>query len=123
MAGAIDDVQDAIAKQIIEYFKATPQVLAFLLMAFLSGHLWAYVITNYVKVKKGGNKEIRSIVGRLALGLVWLAGNLIIVYAVVHHDWPQDYAKAIGLIVPTIVLGLFLQLLVFAGILIFGERP
>ncbi|MEJ8865752.1 hypothetical protein [Pseudomonas jessenii] len=120
---ATDEVKDAVAKQIIDYLKTTPQALAFLIMAFASGHLWAYVITNFVKEKKGGNKEIRSAIGRLSLGLVWLASNLVVVYGFVHHSWPRDYAKIIDLIIPTIVLGFFIQLIVLAGVVIFGERP
>jgi hypothetical protein len=120
---ATDDVKDEVAKQVIDYLKGTPQVLGFLFMAFASGHLWAYVITNFVKAKKGGNKEIRSITGRLSLGLVWLASNLIIVYGFVHHSWPRNYAEILELMIPTIVLGFFLQLIVFTVVLIFGERP
>ncbi|MEB2854069.1 hypothetical protein [Pseudomonas atacamensis] len=118
-----EDLEKAVVSQIIDYLKSTPQVLFLVIMAIASGHLWAFIITSFFKEKENGNKELRSIVGRLSLGLMWLAANLVVIYGLEHHSLPRDYSKIIELIFPTIILGLFLQLIVYVLVIAFGERP
>jgi hypothetical protein len=120
---ASNKVESTVTSQLVEYLKATPQAIAVVFFAFLEGHLWVFMITAYVRDKTKGNKLIMSVAGKVTIGLLWITLNMVIIYAIQYQSWPMKYENILEIVVPTIVLSLLLQLLIFLGCLKYGDRP
>jgi hypothetical protein len=110
---ASTNIQHSVADVLSNYLRATPQAIAVLIVAFLSGHLWVYIITAYLRRNTKGNRLLQSTAGRIAIGMAWLAVVMIPVYFTEYGTWPADYGNILAIVIPTIVLALFAQVVIF----------
>ncbi|WP_160292685.1 hypothetical protein [Burkholderia gladioli] len=106
----------------LDYVLATPAAIAVLVASFLSGHLWLFIIKNLRKKRTTGHQLVESVTGRVALGLLWLTAVLFFVYIFRFKDCSFEYGKILLVFIPTIIFGVFFQLLIFAAYLIFGDK-
>jgi len=102
-----------VEDQIVEFLRRTPQAAAVLAISFLSGQLWAYLVLVR-RTSQKGTSLLKTIPAKTALGLLWFSFVLVPLYGVSCRSLVFHYEKILGLIVPTLVTGLFLQALIFA---------
>ena len=109
---------EEIWKKVIDWLLTTPKALALLVFSFFSGHLWIFIITTYFKTSKKGNKYLKSIYGKIAVGVIWFTiidlpihlfrnGNIIDINNIFDNIL---YAIMYGLILQGIVFGLIVTL-------------
>lgn len=115
-------IEKSLEKDVVQFLHETPKALAVVVAAFFSGHLWVFVITAFVRSKTKGNGMVQSLTGRTAIGLIWLTGTLVPIYRIKFGDFAFDYDKILQVTIPTIVTGLFVQLLLFAMFVCLGDR-
>lgn len=115
-------IEKDIKNDIGQYLHNTPKALAVVVAAFFSGHLWVFVITAFIRSKTKGNGMMQSPTGRIAIGLIWLTGVLVPIYRLKFGDFEFDYENILQIIIPTIVIGLFFQLLLFSLFVCLGDR-
>ncbi|MCA7927871.1 hypothetical protein LGM45_02405 [Burkholderia cepacia] len=111
-----------IEQKVLNYVLATPAALAVLVASFLSGHLWLFIIKNVRKPKTAGNQIFESKTGRVAIGLLWLTGVLLFVYIIRFKELMFDYQRILDVCIPTIIFGVFFQLLILVAYLKFGDK-
>ncbi|KTC22065.1 hypothetical protein AO390_04005 [Pseudomonas marginalis ICMP 11289] len=114
-------VQSKIEEKILEYLLATPKALAILAASFVSGHLWIFVIKAYRKRTKASH-FVESKTGRTAVGLLWMAAVLFVIYVSRFRDLSFDYEKILIICIPTIIVSLFVQLVIFVLFLVVGDK-
>ncbi len=118
---ATSDVESEVEGRIVDYLRRTPHAVAVLFFSFMSGQLWTFVIAAYCRRGTRGNKLLQSITGRTAAGLAWFAIVMVPVYALYNQRLDFDYANVLSLVVPTIVIGLSVQVVIFACFVRFGK--
>jgi len=62
-----------LQEKVISWLIATPKALGLLVCSFLSGQLWFFIITTYLKENKKGNKYLKKFWAKLVLGVIWFA--------------------------------------------------
>lgn len=107
------DVATAIGEHVLDYIKQTPAASAVLVASFLSGHLWVFVITAFFRSKTKGDQHLKTITGRTALGVLWFAAMMTPIYFVKFRTLDFAYTNMLEVTVPTLVVGLLVQLAVF----------
>lgn len=107
------DIPNEIVQQVLDFLRSTPKAVGVLAASFISGHLWVFVLTAYFRNGTKGDTLIKSPTGRAGLGILWLTVVLIPYYALKYRDLPVDLDKILDIAIPTIVLGFFLQLVIF----------
>jgi hypothetical protein len=108
--------------QFLEYLKQTPKALAVLIMSYFSGQLWVFIIAAFLRSKTRGNKLLQSTAGKTAVGLLWFSGILAPVYWLKFGNLGFEYAGILEVAIPTLVSGMFAQLVVFALFVALGDR-
>ncbi len=116
------DVPLAVGEQVLDYLRQTPKAVAVLVVSYLSGHLWVFIITAFFRSRTRGDQLLKSVTGRTAVGLLWFASLLVPIYLLRFGGLHFEYANILELTVPTLVAGLFFQLLVFIICVRFGDR-
>lgn len=114
-------VVSVVLDEAIEYLKATPKAAGFLFMSFMSGHLWAFMVIAH-RSKTKGNDLLKTIHGRTAIGLLWFSFILVPTYFLKFRGYDFKYDQVLDSLIPVVILGLFLQLIVFLVFVFFGER-
>jgi len=64
---------NSIQKKAIEYIVECPKLLGFVIISFLSGHLWYFLISTYCKKGKKGNTLLNSKIGKTTVGAFYNA--------------------------------------------------
>ena len=107
-----------IKEKIFGYLIATPKMLFLAVLSFLSGHFWVYIYFAYIKNGSRSAKRIDNLYGKVVLGLIWFAIILTILYGIMHKTILNiQYELIMDLILSTILIGLFLQAILFILIL------
>jgi hypothetical protein len=112
---------EIIENDVVQFLHTTPKALFFLLASFSSGHLWYFVIVSYRRTN-AGNSIIKSITGRTTIGFLWLTGVLFLMYIIKFGNLDFIYENVLLTIIPTIITGLFIQLLLFIFFMIFEKK-
>ncbi|NTW70419.1 MAG: hypothetical protein HGB23_11365 [Chlorobiaceae bacterium] len=115
-------IEKSIEKEVVDYLRETPKAMAVVVVAFLSGHLWVFVITAFIRSRTKGNKMVQSVIGRTAIGIVWLTGILVPLYCMKYGDFGFEYDRILQVAIPTTVTGLFIQLFLFIIFITVGDR-
>jgi flagellar biosynthesis protein FliQ len=116
------ELTTSVGEQFFDYLAQTPKALAVLVVSYFSGHLWVFMITAFFRSRTRGDNLLRSVTGRTAVGLVWFTSILGPFYFLKFGALTFEYANVLDLAVPTLVIGLFVQLLVFVACVRFGDR-
>lgn len=75
------DYMDALIKLLI----SSPYMIITVALAYLSGHLWAYIILSYFS--KRGSKILNSLMGKVGLGLLWFSLVLLAVDLIIYRSF------------------------------------
>ncbi|MCI0560052.1 MAG: hypothetical protein MN733_16305 [Nitrososphaera sp.] len=121
MAGK-QGMERGLQTDLLEYLRDTPKALVVVVASFISGHLWVFMITAFIRSKTKGNNLLQSTVGRTTVGLIWLTGVLVPFYCLKFREFSFDYERILQIAIPTVVTGLFIQLILFAIFVSFGDR-
>lgn len=106
-----------------EFLIATPVAMVFLVLAFLSGHLWIFILLTYAKSTSRGNRKIDNTYGKIALGIAWLAIVLLPVYYCRNHSLDFQPELILDVLPSTMIYALCIQLPAFWVIAtLFRER-
>lgn len=115
-------IYDAASDKVLEYLLATPAALATVVFAFISGHMWTYIVFTYFQDKKKAKGHFDGWIGKVALGLFWFAIVCAPVYWCLHRSFSIKYGNVLECVVPTILYGMVLQGLVFAALAILKKE-
>ena len=115
-------VTKTVQEQLVAYLKQTPKAVAVLVVSYFSGHLWVFIVTAFLRSKRGGNKLLQSITGKTAVGLLWFTAVLALVYWWKFGEFNFAYPRMLDIAIPTLVAGLVVQLIAFALFVTFGDR-
>lgn len=112
----------AIQKKGVEYIVECPKLLGFVIISFISGHLWYFLISTYFKKGKKGNHLLNSKIGKTTVGafynaLVFVPFQLIINKTILLH-WQQ----IMDLILVSLLTGMVLQFLIFCLCIKFAKE-
>ena len=116
-----DSIIQTTERQIIDFLRKTPIAVAALFFSFISGHLWVFIIFSYCKKNKKGNSQLQSKVGRTAIGLAWFMFVMVPIYLLQYNNLKFNYTNLVDIVLPTLVLGFFFQVIVFALFAKFGN--
>ena len=116
------DGEQQIQQQILDYLRQTPLALGILVMSFFSGQLWAFILTAFIRSKTRGNKFIESILGRLAMGIIWFTAVSVPIYLIKFGNMDFQYERILQIAIPTLVTGMLAQLMLFALFAYYGDR-
>ena len=122
MTGSSPTPTGTINTQISEYLKSTPKAVALLFCSYFCGHLWVFILLAYIKKGTKGDTIIKSTAGKTTLGFCWFAFLMCPIYIIKHKTISVEHDKLLDLVYPTILIGIFLQVVIFI-IFAFRERP
>jgi hypothetical protein len=66
----MEELEKEIGKRIIDGIKKFPMLVLIIAMAFISGHIWFFLISFVFNFKKG-NKFLSSKLTKVCFGLLW----------------------------------------------------
>ena len=115
-------LRKTVEQQVAEYLKETPKAVAALVMSYFSGHLWVFIVTAFLRSKTRGNKLLQSVTGKTGVGLLWFAAVMFLLYLIKFRELNFEYTRLLELAVPTLMMGLVCQLVVFVLFAVFGDR-
>lgn len=120
--GSEASASEAIGLLLLDYLKKTPKAVVVFVVSYFSGHLWVFVLTTFLRSKTRGNKLLQSKTGKTAVGLLWFAPVLALVYWMKFGEFNFYYAHILSVVIPSIMVGLIVQLFVFTLFVTFGDR-
>ena len=103
-----------IQKKAIEYIIQTPKLLGFVIVSFLSGHLWYFIITTYIKVGRKGNTLLNNKIGKTTIGAFWNVLVLMAFYMITQKIITITWEQALEVVFATLLIGMVIQILIFA---------
>lgn len=108
------DVNNLIPKEfmdkLVETVITSPYLLLPVALAYISGHLWAYIILAYFSKRE--RKVLYSLVGKVGLGLIWFALVLIPIYIISYKNINITLARLQEIIITVLVISLALQTII-----------
>lgn len=107
-------IEGATREQVVQFLRRTPESVAVLFISYLSGQLWAFILLAYVRSSTRANKLVDNLPAKTALGLVWFSFVLVPLHLFRNGAVGFAVNGLLDLVVPTLVIGLFLQAIVFA---------
>ncbi|MCK8095522.1 hypothetical protein [Pseudoalteromonas sp. 1CM17D] len=113
------NIPDKIIDTVVDFFVSSPKVLATIVLSWVSGHTWSYIVFTYFRDKKNSIGFFDSWIGKAALGLLWFSIILAPVYYLTHGSLLIEYEKILDVIFSTILYSYFLQAIIFITITIF----
>ncbi len=116
------NMENGIQAKLLEYLIATPKAMAVLVASFISGNLWAFIITAFIRSKRKGNSALLTVAGRTSLGFGWFMVVFVPFYIIKYHEIAFEYSKILQISIPTVIIGIFIQLVLFVLFLRFGDR-
>ena len=100
-----------VKEAVFEHIISTPMYIATLFFAFLSGHLWAYIVLVYFTKKE--RALLTNICGKTILGILWFSFILIPIYLVTYKNLIINQENLIKVMSSVILFSLVTQLIVF----------
>lgn len=101
--GTSDNYVNAIMKLIT----GSPILLVCVLIAYVIGHLWTYVILTYFSKK--GQSILSSKYGKFGLGITWLAIISIPYHSIVYGDMNVSLETLTTIWIPVLIIALAIQ--------------
>lgn len=114
--GVPSDIITAFIRIIIN----SPPLLVLSVTAYISGHLWAYIILTYVSKKE--RKILCSLLGRISCGVAWFALIAIPVSIVTYCNLLFTIDRIISISITTTIFSLALQSLILILINFFARE-
>ena len=112
-----DEVFTNFWNTILDVIISSPILLLTVATAWVSGHLWAYILMSCFTKKERGSlmvNFIESRFGRIVLGLFWFSVVIIPVHFVYYRKLSFDLDSIASVLPNVIVFGLAIQALIFA---------
>lgn len=117
----VTPVLTAVAKAVTDKISATPQSAFFLILSYLSGHLWVFMVDTY-RPKLNGFDFLKEKLGKISLGIMWNLSVVSLVYTSRFHVYFFEYEKVSDCLVSTIIFGFTLQFIILVICITYGER-
>lgn len=100
---------DKLMSKGVDYILQSPTLLFATAVCMFSGHLLFFIIVTYGADKSDSKAYLNSMLGKLALGMLWHAFVVLPVYWFEHKVFAIEYDKLISTLPTSVVIGLFLQ--------------
>ena len=100
-------------KKAIEYIVESPKLLGFVIVSFLSGHLWYFIISTYFKKGKKGNALLNNQIGKTTVGAFYNALIFFPLQLAINKTISIQWQQIMDLILTTMLFGMVLQILIF----------
>ncbi len=113
------NIPDEIVQSVVNFIIGSPKVLATLVLSWVSGHTWSYIVFTYFRDKKNSTGFFDGWMGKVALGLLWFSLVLLPIYAIVHGSFSIEYDKVLDVVFSTILYSYVLQAVIFIAITLF----
>lgn len=105
---------DEVGKSISTYLISTPKALGSLFFAFYSGHLWVHLIFTYFVKKKSGKNFLDGFIGKLALGITWIAFVSLPIYYWMYKTLIVSYDNYMEIILSAVLVACFIQFILLS---------
>ena len=102
---------DIFISKFVEWITSSPYLMILIAIMYLSGHIWVYIVFTYCSKKE--RKLLNSIVGRLVLGLLWIALILIPTYIITYKSTTIEWEYFTDILSTAVVLALAIQAVIF----------
>ncbi|MUJ26323.1 hypothetical protein GNP82_18500 [Aliivibrio fischeri] len=112
-------IPDEIIQTIVDFLVGSPKVLAALILSWVSGHTWSYIVFTYFREKNKSVGFFDSWMGKTALGLLWFSLIMLPIYFLVHDSYTIEYDKVLEILFSTILYSYVVQAIIFIAITIF----
>lgn len=96
-----------IITAIIRLLVGSPPLLIMFASAYLSGHMWTYLILSYVSKKE--RKILYSLIGRVSIGITWFAFVAIPVSLIIYKNVLFSVERLVSISITTTVFSLASQ--------------
>lgn len=113
------NIPDKIIDTIVDFVVGSPKVLATIVLSWVSGHTWSYIVFTYFRDKENSKDFFDGWLGKAALGLLWFSIILAPVYYLTHGSLQIEYEKILDVVFSTILYSYFFQALIFMTITVF----
>lgn len=113
------NIPDKVIETLTDFFVGSPKVLATLILSWVSGHTWSYIVFTYFRDKKISEGFFDTWLGKSSLGLLWFSIVLVPIYIISHGTLKIEYEKILEVIFSTLLYSYFLQAFIFIIITIF----
>lgn len=112
-------IPDEIVQTVITFILGSPKVLATLVLSWVSGHTWSYIVFTYFRDKAKSEGFFDGWMGKTALGLLWFSLIMLPIYYLVHDSLTIKYDNVLSVIFSTILYSYVVQAIVFIAITLF----
>ncbi len=113
---------NAIQKKAIEYIVECPKLLGFVIISFLSGHLWYFLISTYFKKGRKGNALLNSKIGKATVGAFYNALVFVPFQLIINKTISLRWQQIMDLILTSMLAGMVLQILIFGLCIKFAKE-
>ncbi|EGR1045481.1 hypothetical protein EFU54_17695 [Vibrio cholerae] len=112
-------IPDEIVQTVITFLVGSPKVLATLILSWVSGHTWSYIVFTYFRDKTKSEGFFDSWMGKMALGLLWFSLIMLPIYYLFHNSLSIEYDKVLLVIFSTVLYSYVVQAIIFIAITLF----
>lgn len=117
----MDKIYEQIAK-IMAKSKITGLLILFLMVSYLSGQMWLFLVFTYLKRKTKGNTVLDNHIGKLSLGALWFLAVGCVLHQV-GFQWSTDSSRLLAdALIPMMLYGGFMQFLIFILTTVFANE-
>jgi hypothetical protein len=112
-------IPDELIDAVVSFLVKSPVALPTIILAWVSGHTWSYVVFTYFRNKDKSTGFFDGWIGKVALGLLWFALVLIPINIIVNGSMQVDYESILKIVYTTIFYAMALQAVIFILITVF----
>lgn len=116
---SVSEVSNELINKIVDSFTnliiSSPYLLIPFVCSYFFGYLWSYIILSYFSKKE--RKILCNIVGRISLGLLWLALVLFFTYTITYGSLEFNIDNLKNIIYTAVIISGAIQAVVFAAII------
>ncbi|OEE34435.1 hypothetical protein A1QO_07915 [Vibrio genomosp. F10 str. ZF-129] len=112
-------IPDEIIQTVITFLVGSPKVLATLVLSWISGHMWSYIVFTYFREKNKSEGFFDGWLGKTALGLFWFSLIMLPIYYLVHASFTIEYENILSVLITTILYSYVVQAIIFIAITLF----
>lgn len=111
-----NDLPDGFESILYKFIISTPYSIPTIVLAYVSGNMWAYIILSYFSKKE--RKILENWITKICLGILWFALVLLPIYFIHFKSLKFTVNRLIDIIITDIVISLAFQAIVIAVIYI-----
>ncbi len=112
-------IPDELIDAVVGFFVSSPKVLATIILSWVSGHTWSYIVFTYFRDKSTSVGFFDTWMGKVALGLLWFSLILMPINYFVNDTLAIEYENVLKVLFSTVLYSFVLQAIAFITITLF----